>query len=175
MKKLTKTVLSAIFLSIGVVLPLFTMQIKEIGDSLLPMHIPVMLCGLICGHWYGLIIGLILPFLRSALFSMPPFFPNAVWMAAELATYGFVIGFLYSQFKVHNTAKLYLCLISAMLSGRVVWGIVKSLLLTTGGNTLTINAFLLGGFVDSLAGIILQLVLIPMIMNIIYRFKERKI
>ena len=46
---LKKLVLSALFLSIGMVLPFLTMQIKEIGDSLLPMHIPVMLCGVLCG------------------------------------------------------------------------------------------------------------------------------
>ena len=44
-----KLVISAMFLSLGVLLPFLTGQIKEIGDSLLPMHIPVMLCGLICG------------------------------------------------------------------------------------------------------------------------------
>ena len=43
MKKvnLKKTIFAAMFLSIGIVLPLFTSQIKEIGDSLLPMHIPL--------------------------------------------------------------------------------------------------------------------------------------
>ena len=60
-----KLTLSAVFLSIGLVLPLFTMQIKEIGDTLLPMHLPVMLCGILCGYGYGATIGLLLPFLRS--------------------------------------------------------------------------------------------------------------
>ena len=99
MKKqnLQKLVLSALFLSIGMVLPFLTMQIKEIGDSLLPMHIPVMLCGVLCGWQYGAAIGLMLPFLRSACFGMPPLYPNAVWMAAELLTYGLIIGLLYKK------------------------------------------------------------------------------
>ena len=45
-KKLT---LSALFLALGLVLPFLTGQIPTIGSMLLPMHIPVLLCGLICG------------------------------------------------------------------------------------------------------------------------------
>ena len=101
MKKenLYKMLLSAMFLSLGIVLPFFTSQIKEIGDTLLPMHLPVMLCGLFCGHWYGLAVGFITPLLRGLLFGMPPIYPSGIWMAFELATYGFVIGFLYLKLK----------------------------------------------------------------------------
>ncbi|MBQ9997837.1 MAG: ECF transporter S component, partial [Clostridia bacterium] len=55
--KSKRLILSAVFLSLGIVLPFLTGQIKEIGDTLLPMHIPVMLCGLICGWKYGLAVG----------------------------------------------------------------------------------------------------------------------
>lgn len=166
-KKLKKMLLSALFLSIGAILPLFTMQIKEIGDSLLPMHIPVMLCGLICGKYYGLSVGFILPIFRSFVFSMPPLYPNSLWMAAELATYGFVIGFIYSCSKKKNTASVYFALISAMILGRIVWGITKSILLGFGGKAFSVAAFLTGGFVDSALGIIIQLILIPIIMKIL--------
>ena len=165
--KLKKLVLSSLFLGLGIILPVFTGQIKEIGDTLLPMHIPVMLCGLLCGWQYGLTVGAILPFFRSVIFSMPPIYPNAVWMAFELATYGFVIGFLYSRFKRKNTVGLYISLLSAMLSGRIVWGIAKAFLLGIGGNSFTFMAFISGGFVDSILGIILQLILIPLIMNVL--------
>ena len=153
MKKINKIVLASMFLSIGFILPLFTSQIKEIGDTLLPMHIPVMLCGLICGANYGLIIGLILPFLRSVVFSMPPIYPNAVWMALELATYGFVIGFLYSRIRDKGLKSVYISLLSAMLIGRIVWGISKALLLGLGGKTFTLALFVSGGFIDALPGI----------------------
>ena len=63
MNRTKRITLSAIFLAMGVMLPFLTGQIKEIGDTLLPMHIPVMLCGLICGYKYGFAVGLILPFL----------------------------------------------------------------------------------------------------------------
>lgn len=171
MKKvdLKKITLSALFLAIGIVLPLFTAQIKEIGDTLLPMHIPVMLCGLLCGAKYGFIVGLSLPFIRSILFSMPPMYPNAVWMAFELATYGLVLGLLYSKAKNKNAPKLYLCLLTSMISGRIVWGIVKCILLFGSSNKFTLAAFISGGFIDALPGIIIQLLLIPIIMKIIHK------
>ena len=69
-KYIIKPILAALFLALGMVLPLLTGQIKEIGDSLLPMHIPVMICGLVCGYKYGAAVGLMLPFLRSLTFSI---------------------------------------------------------------------------------------------------------
>lgn len=165
-------VLAAMFLSIGLVLPLFTSQIKEIGDTLLPMHLPVMLCGLICGWKYGLSVGFILPFFRSLVFGMPPIYPNAVWMAIELATYGFVIGFLYYKLNCKNLPRVYISLIFAMLLGRVTWGISKAVLLGLGGKAFTISMFIAGGFIDAFPGIIIQLVLIPLIMAILNKSKS---
>lgn len=167
-----RLILSALFLTLGVVLPLFTSQVKEIGDTLLPMHIPVMLCGLICGAKYGFTVGFMLPLVRAILFSMPPLYPNAIWMAFELATYGLVIGMLYWHSHSKTTLRLYICLITAMLAGRIVWGIAKTILLGLGGKAFTFQAFLIGGFLDAIPGIILQLILIPSIMRVVHRAKD---
>lgn len=172
-KTLKNTVLSALFLAIGVVLPFFTSQIKEIGDTLLPMHIPALLCGFICGPWYGLVTGMMIPLLKSLISSMPPVYPNAVWMAFELATYGFVAGFLYRMKKNPTITYTYVCLIASMIAGRIVWGIAKALLLGIGGNSFGISAFIAGGFVDAIPGIIIQLVLIPLLIKVLK--KEEKI
>ncbi len=166
-KQIKNLCLSAMFLSIGIVLPFLTSQIKEIGDTLLPMHLAVMLCGLICGSQYGLAVGFILPIMRSLMFSMPPIYPNAVWMAFELATYGFVIGFIYSRFKKQNILAVYASLITAQIAGRIAWGIAKAVLLGLSGKAFLFEAFIIGGFVDSALGILLQLLLIPFIMLII--------
>lgn len=162
-------VLSAMFLAIGFVLPLFTGQIKVIGQMLLPMHLPVMLCGLICGAPYGFAVGLLLPILRSVVFSMPPIYPNSVWMSLELAAYGLVIGLVYALFEKKNTLSVYVSLIAAMIAGRIVWGIAKAILLGLGGKPFTFAMFIAGGFAEAFPGIILQLVLIPLIMVIINR------
>ena len=166
-ERVRKLVFSAMFLAIGFVLPFFTGQIKEIGDSLLPMHLPVLLCGLICGWKYGLAVGFVLPLARSLIFGMPPMYPTGVCMALELMTYGFVIGFLYARSRKKSTLSVLACLITAMLCGRLVWGSVKAILLGVGGEAFTIQAFILGGFVDAFPGIVLQLILIPLIMTII--------
>lgn len=170
-KEVKNIVLAAMFLCIGAVLPLLTSQIKEIGDTLLPMHFPVMLCAFICGKKYGGMVGLVLPLFRSLVFGMPPFYPNAIWMALELATYGFVIGFLYSKIKTKNIKSIYISLISAMLLGRIVWGISKAVLLGLSGKGFTVAMFIAGGFVDALPGIIIQLILIPLIIGILNKRK----
>lgn len=167
-KYIVKPVLAALFLALGMVLPMLTGQIKEIGDSLLPMHLPVMICGLVCGYKYGAAIGLMLPFLRSLTFSMPPIYPNAVWMALELATYGLVIGFIYMKLS-KSKISMYIALITAMIAGRLVWGAAKAVLLGVAGKSFTISAFIIGGFVDSLLGIVLQLVIVPPIAALINR------
>ncbi len=168
-KKIEKTVFAALCISLGMLLPLLTTQIKEIGDTLLPMHIPVMVCGVICGWNYGLIVGGCLPFFRSAVFGMPAMYPNAVWMAFELATYGFIIGLIYNKSHKKNLAALYFSLITAMVLGRVVWGIAKAIILGLSSKPFTAVMFISGGFVDAIPGIILQLILVPIIVKIIER------
>ncbi len=171
---INKMILAAVFLSLGIVLPFLTGQIKEIGDTLLPMHLPVMLCGLICGWRYGLVVGLVLPLLRSVTVGMPPLYPNAVWMSAELATYGFTIGFLYCTFQKKQMWWLYCSMLISMFCGRVVWGVVKAVLLGLADKSFTFQAFITGGIVDSLPGIILQLILIPVIVKLFSINSERE-
>ena len=89
-----KLTLSALFLALGLVLPLITGQIPQIGKMLLPMHIPVLLCGMVCGWPYGLAVGAVMPLLRGLLFGMPVLYPTGIGMAFELAAYGAVIGLL---------------------------------------------------------------------------------
>ena len=92
--KIQKLAASAVLLAMCIVLPFITGQIPEIGNMLCPMHIPVLLCGFICGWQYGAVTGFIAPLLRSFLFASPPLFPQAVSMAFELLTYGTVSGLL---------------------------------------------------------------------------------
>jgi predicted membrane protein len=73
-KKTRKLVLSALFIALGLVLPLLTGQIPEIGAMLSPLHIPALLCGFVCGWQWGLAVGFIIPLLRAVTFGMPPLF-----------------------------------------------------------------------------------------------------
>ena len=164
MEKVKKVTLSGMLFAIGQILPFFIGQIPAVGKMLLPMHIPVLICGLILGWQYGLAIGFLLPLVRSVLFGMPVLYPNAIAMAFEMGTYGLVAGWLYSHAKWQCTKRLYRSLIGAMLSGRVVWAFAEVILLGITGTMFTWEMFLAGAFVNAVPGIILQLVLIPVLM-----------
>lgn len=154
-------VLAALFLALGLVLPFFTAQIPSIGSMLLPMHIPVLICGFVCGGPYGLLVGAIVPLLRSVMFGMPPMLV-AIPMAFELAVYGFMTGFLYKILK-KNTVNIYVALLGAMVCGRIVWGIVKLVMAGMGSNSFGMAMFISGAITTAIPGIILQIVLIPII------------
>ena len=164
-------VLAAMFLAIGLVLPFLTGQIQQLGNMLLPMHLPVFLCGLICSWKYGFAIGFIMPILRSVIFHRPEMYPNAVAMAFELATYGLVVGYIYGKSKYKCIKALYKSILAAMMAGRIVWGLAEIVLLGVGGSAFTATAFISGAFLNAVPGIILQLVLIPVIMVALGRAK----
>lgn len=169
MKETTQTrvqslVTAAMLLALGYVLPFFTGQIPQIGSMLCPMHLPVLLCGFLCGWKYGLAVGFVLPLLRSLLTGAPPMFPTAIAMAFELAAYGFLTGWLYSRSRWQCVAALYRCLIAAMLGGRVVWAAVRVILSGVSGQAFTWQMFLSGAFLTAIPGIVLQLVFVPAVM-----------
>ena len=170
MKKTTwNLTLSAMFLAAGMVLPFLTGQVPQIGNMLLPMHLPVFLCGLICGAPYGAAVGFVLPILRSFVFGMPIMYPAAIAMAFELAAYGLLAGYLYNSSKWQCIISLYRSLIIAMIGGRLVWGAVQIVLLGIGGNGFTWKMFLSGALLQAVPGIILQLIFIPLIMVFLHR------
>ena len=159
-KNVLKLTYAGLCLALCMVLPLLTGQIPQIGSKLLPMHIPVLLCGFLCGPVWGLGVGLVAPILRSLLFGMPPLFPTATAMAFELAAYGLLSGLFY-RLLPKKTSSLYVALILAMLGGRIVWGLVKWFVLGLQGNAFTWKMFLAGAVLDAVPGIILHIVLIP--------------
>ena len=159
-KNVLKLTYSGVCLALCLVLPFLTGQIPQIGSKLLPMHLPVLLCGFLCGPVWGLIVGALAPILRSLLFGMPPLFPTATAMAFELAAYGLLAGLFYKLLP-KKTPYLYVSLILAMLGGRLVWGLVMSLLMGATGKGFTLAAFWTGAFANAWPGIVLQLVLIP--------------
>lgn len=156
-------VLSAMFLALGLVLPFFTGQIPQVGSMLLPMHLPVFPCGLICGWQYGAAVGFVTPLLRMSLFGMPPLL-TAVAMAFELAAYGGVAGFLYSRSRWQCVIALYRSLLIAMVAGRLVWAAVRVVMTGVAGEPFTWQIFLAGALLNAIPGIILQLVFIPAVM-----------
>jgi len=153
---------AALFLAIALVLPFITGQIPQIGAMLSPMHIPVLLCGFLCGWPWGLAVGLIAPPLRSLLFGMPAMIPGGVAMALELAAYGAVAGWLYRRLP-KKPGSVYIALIIAMIAGRLVWGAARVILAGMTGSSFTWALFLAGAVTNAVPGIILHIVLVPIL------------
>ena len=168
--KTQKTVVAGLMLALGILLPLVTSHSIALlpGNVLLPMHIPVLLCGFFCGPMYGAISGLILPFLNSTLTSMPVLYPTAIVMSGELFTYGLMTGLIhkftgYSQKLRH----IYPALILSMVSGRVTYGILSGILLFF--NPAMKRLSVITALIQGVPGIIIQLILIPVIVSGIYK------
>ena len=163
---LQKLTLSALFLALAYVMPFLTGQIPEIGSMLCPLHIPVLLCGFICGWPWGLAVGFIAPLFRSLTLGMPPLFPTAVCMAFELAAYGAVTGFLHRVFP-RRKPYIYCTLLSAMILGRLVWGAAMFICMGLNGGSFTFAAFLAGAVTNAIPGIIIQIILIPILVMVL--------
>ena len=174
-RKLLKMILAALFLALAYVMPFLTGQIPEIGSMLCPMHIPVLLCGFICGPVWGLVVGSVAPILRSVLTGgFPPMFPTAVCMAFELAAYGAVSGLMH-KFLPRKKSFIYCSLLTAMIVGRLVWGASMFVCVGTGGEGFTFSAFLAGAVTNAIPGIIAQIILIPVLVMVIDDQKIMKI
>ena len=170
-KKLVLNVsLSGMFLALAFVMPFLTGQIPEIGSMLCPMHIPVLLCGFICGAPYGLLVGAIAPILRSLTLGMPPIFPTATAMAFELAVYGLVAGLLYKALP-KKKINIYVSLIGAMVVGRIVWGLVMFCIIGFDLSKFGLAAFWTGAVANAIPGIIVQIILIPIVVMLLEKAK----
>ena len=161
-----KLCFSALCLALCLVLPFLTGQIPEIGNMLSPMHLPVLLCGFICGPFFGALTGFIAPLLRYFLFHMPPLIPSmpgapsGLAMSFEMAAYGFFVGVLVKAFG-SSLKGIYTSLIISMIIGRVVWGIASYLIFLSLGMDFTLQLFLAGAFINALPAIILHILIIP--------------
>ncbi|MBQ8495932.1 MAG: ECF transporter S component [Clostridia bacterium] len=172
--QLRKMTISAMMLAFALLLPLLTGQLQYFGQMLCPMHLPILLCGFLCGPVFGFAIGLAAAPLRSILFGMPKM-PNALYMAAELAIYGLLAGLFYKIFPKKKPF-IYLSLILAMIGGRIVYAIVFLLANTAGTDTfhILIKQIISATVLTAWPGMILQIILIPFILIILEKITKRK-
>lgn len=159
-------ILSALFLALAYVMPFLTGQIPEIGAMLCPMHLPVLLCGFICGPVWGAAVGAVAPIFRSLTLGMPPLFPTALCMAFELAAYGAVAGLMH-RLLPRKKQYIYCSLLAAMIAGRIVWGVATFIFVGASGQSFTFAAFLAGAFTNAIPGIIVQILLVPVLVMLL--------
>jgi thiamine transporter ThiT len=163
-----RMIYAAICLALCMVLPFLTGQIQQLGNALCPMHIPVLLCGFLCGAPYAVVVGAVAPILRFFLFGMPVLFPMGTAMSFELAAYGLLAGLLYQKLP-KKPINIYTALLTAMLGGRIVWGSVRFAMTLLFGVEFSFEMFLSGAFLTAIPGIICHIILIPVIVLALQR------
>ncbi len=162
--KTQRLTVAGLLLAIGMILPYALGHGFGIpGTLLLPMHLPVLLCGFLCGPTYGVLCGLTLPVLNSILTGMPSPFPMLPIMLCELTVYGLSAGLLFCKTPLGKRRfGIYAALPIAMLCGRVAYAAAFYTILLTVGEfkALTVTAAIATG----LPGILIQLLIIPPIL-----------
>ena len=170
-KNIRKMIVSALFIAIGITLPMAFHAVggQGAGRMFLPMHIPVLLGGLVLGWKYGFTVGILTPILSHFFTRMPPG-PMLPAMLLELAVYGAVAGLLIQLIRTKDTyANIHVSLIGAMLAGRIFMGLANALIFSVGEFSMQI--WVGTAFVTALPGIVIQVVLIPGIVLALRRLK----
>lgn len=156
-----KITYSGVLLALCILLPFLTFQQQQLGNMFSLIHIPVLLCGFVCGWQYGLIVGLMAPLLRHFFVGMPPF-DAAVLMTIELAAYGAFAGVLYKSMPKKNVS-IYVTLILSMILGRLAYGAAGFAFAKLLNIDFTIALFITKAFVNAVPGIICHIIVIPLI------------
>ncbi len=172
MSKIKKACICAICIALCYVLPV-ALHSFGLGSILSPMHIPVLLCGLVCGGFYGAFCGIAGPIVSSILSGMPPV-TMLFSMIPELVIYGLLTGLLMQKIR---TGKLlpdvYISMAVAMVLGRIMGGIAKALFIAINatGDAFTLGLWATSYFVTSLPGIVVHLILVPLLVTVLMKTK----
>lgn len=182
-----KITYGGLLLAISIVLP----QVFHLaggpqsGALFLPMHIPVLLAGLILGPVFGLVIGAAAPICSFAITAMP-IAARLPFMVLELAIYGCVAGLFYHSFglsrlrgvfrkskkqsgrdevsPIAKFAGIIISLIAAMIAGRAVYALALVIMGRLFGVKGADPAAVITAFSTGIIGIIIQLIVIPPIL-----------
>ena len=157
-------VFTAAFVLLDVAIPWVCHQFHLAGPTFLPMHIFVLLAGLLFGWRAGLAVGLFTPLISYALTGMPVLavLPQIV---IELVFYGLVAGLLRERLNLRAIWSL----AGAMVAGRLALILVVSILSLFGAIHSPLGAeagpFAVAWSVvkQGWPGILIQLMLIPFI------------
>ena len=168
-KSVTSLVYAAMLTAIAIVFPQifhFT-GIPNAGQMFLPMHIPILVCGLWLGPFYGGAAGLIAP-LVSCLLTQMPAPAKMPFMMIELAVYGMICGICYRMTPIGKMRfGTHFSLWIGMVFGRCVYALTLTvatyLLGLKAGNALAVVSSTLTGII----GIVIQLIIVPPLVRLL--------
>lgn len=168
-------VFTVVFVSLAVFTPWVFHQFHLAGPTFLPMHIFVLVAGLLFGWRAGLAVGLFTPLASYAVSGMPvlAILPQIV---VELSVYGLVAGILREKFSL----RVIWSLIGAMMAGRLTLLLMVSIIYLAGeiysplGVEANPLAVLWSVIKLGWPGIVIQLVSILLIMKLLERLALKK-
>jgi len=140
------------------------------GPTFLPMHIPVLLAGLMLGPKVGLAVGFSSPIISSAITGMPVAFPMLPIMILELSTYGVVAGILSK----HTKLPVIVSLVITQFIGRLSYALVYYSILLFIAPEISSNIAPIAALMRGMPGIIIQILSIPLIMAVVNKRKSEK-
>lgn len=166
MSSVKKICISAICIALCAVLP-SAFHMFALGSAFSPLHLPVLLCGLVCGAPYGLLCGFAGPILCSLVTGMPTAL-RLLYMVPELCVYGLVCGLLMQI--VHTGrlyADVYLSLVPALMLGRIAGGVIRAVVYFSSNEPYSLALWASSYIVETLPAIILQLCVLPLLVVVL--------
>ena len=168
--------LAGLFIALGVVIPIAFHALGggKLGSVLLPMYLPVLACAVLVSPPIAAAVGLLTPALSSALTGMPPILPVLPLMLGELVVMATVASLLRRKLKLQALPAV----VIALLSGRVVLGLMAALLVSVLPAELRENlpaimrtpvAYVIAATVTALPGLALQIVAVPAVVALVER------
>lgn len=159
-----KLCFAAMLLALGLILPQAFHMVggQAVSSILLPMHIPVLICGLLLGGSYGAAVGCLTPLLSCVLLGMPPV-AILPFMVAELMVYGWISGLLGKRIP------LYPALIAAQVAGRIAYAIALFIGGTLLGMPCAAPVSVIASAASGLPGLVIQWVFVPVLVKLLRR------
>ncbi len=160
--------LAGLFGALGVIVPILFHPIPEAGPIFLPMHLPILICGLLVSAPVALAVGVVTPLISSALTGMPPFVPLGVMMTLELAMLAVCASVLHRNLRLPVIPAI----VVAMVAARLVAGLERLSIAPLLGFKQSFAAYVTVTVVEGWPGIVLQLVAVPLVMAAIGRISQ---
>lgn len=156
-------IIVAAFIALDVLVPRLFHSFHLAGATYLPMHIFVLMAGLLFGWRAGLVVGLLTPVSSYAVSQMPiaAILPQ---VTVELAAYGLIAGLLREKLNLKPVWSL----LGAMVAGRLALLVTVSVVYLAAGSVssplgaaATPWSAVISAMRQGLPGILIQLALLP--------------
>jgi len=162
--KTQQITLIALFIALCILVP-FLFHLMGLGKMFLPMFLPILLAGFIIEFPAAMLVGLLGPLISALATGMPPLFPTALSMSIEGVVTAGLASYLYHKKRI----SFWIGLIIALIAQRLARIALLLLILPLFG--LPAKVLSLADFTYSLPGVLLQLIITPSILLILWESK----